>query len=800
MKTFSSLLTTGIFIILFSAPIFAQDDIECLDCHDNLIENSIHFEIVECADCHSDVIDEDHIDEGAAKVNCGSCHDDFAELQKTDIHHRLQLGKKAPECKTCHGSHEIKSPSESKNIPKDYCQTCHGDKVIMANPFHTKAVSGDVCADCHDTEEHKTDLTLSVHNNLQCADCHNYVSNNLENHPDNLTMSQKADCYLCHSNVAVEHRESIHGISLVEGIDEAATCWSCHGSHDIVKIENPESRVSPINLPYTCGTCHDDPEFIEKFNLSTSGPASSFEKSVHGLLVNGHSINAPSCSDCHGVHDIKNRIQPGSTISSFNIPDLCGECHTEITEEYKQSIHWVAAKRGVKLAPVCNDCHSEHGIQAINTSNKKEEIKKIQQETCLQCHQSPMLTRKYGVGDASMQYQDSYHGLAVLRGDDDAAFCIDCHDVHKILPSHNPESTVSDSNVTETCQTCHEDATDVFAKSYSHVTESMEAQSIEGWVKTIYFWFVVAVIGGMMLHNLLIFVFEIRKRRKKSKNEIKIPRFTKNEVIQHVFLFTSFFTLAITGFALKYPDSFWADGLYSLGMTETIRQYTHRAAAVVMIILSLYHLSYLLFTRRGRDVLLNMLPKFDDVKNAYFTILYYLKLKKEKPINDKYDYTEKAEYWALVWGTIVMGVTGFILWFPTIVGDWAPIWFIKVSEIIHFYEAILATLAIFIWHWFFVIFHPREYPMSFTWIDGKMSLDNYRHHHELHFRKLLLQWHLYKNGQLEKKELKHSTELFMKTLEDNGLNPDDIFQAEINKDPVLRRWMEDQIEAAEEKK
>lgn len=147
-----------------------------------------------------------------------------------------------------------------------------------------------------------------------------------------------------------------------------------------------------------------------------------------------------------------------------------------------------------------------------------------------------------------------------------------------------------------------------------------------------------------------------------------------------------------------------------------------------------------------------------------------------------------------------MGITGFILWFPTIVGNWAPTWLIKVSELIHFYEAILATLAIVVWHWFFVIFHPREYPMSLTWIDGKMTLETYRHHHEKHFRRVVLEWKEYLAGKRDLKKVSYSTILFTKTFEDNGLVPEQIIDKELENDPELRDWLDKQLNPAIDQK
>ncbi len=786
-------------ILLSSANLFAQE-FKCADCHENLIVKSVHNDVITCADCHDTIKDESHIEKkNYKKVKCETCHEEYADLVKRDIHHRLKgKVKNPPDCKKCHGTHEISSPPKDNKLKvKEYCSKCH-TSMVLANPYHSKAVEGNKCISCHKQTDDKK-LAQSVHKNLECADCHNYISHNLSKHSKNVAASQKADCYLCHSAVAKEHRESIHGISLSEGIDEAAMCWDCHGSHEIKKVKDPTSSVYPKNLGATCGTCHDNPKLVEKFSFGVKNPGLLYSTSVHGVLVSKGRLEAANCSLCHGVHDIKNRVQPGSKISSFNIPETCGQCHQQIAEDFEKSIHWIRAKKGVRESPVCNDCHNEHSIHAVNTVDKKLEAKKLQQRTCMVCHEDPRIAERFGgSGNQSKQYEDSYHGLAIMRGDKEAAMCVDCHTVHKILPQNNPESSVNPANVTQTCKKCHVDATDTFSKSYSHKTIDKTSANIENIVSNVYFWMIVSVIGGMILHNLLIFIYEIRKKRKKLVNEITIPRFTKNEVIQHFLLLVSFLTLAITGFALKYHDSWWADMLFSLGLSETARQYIHRVCAVIMIVTGLYHIFYLLFTARGRDVLFNMLPKLTDLTEARDNILYYLRLKKDKPKFDKYDYTEKAEYWALIWGTIVMGVTGLILWFPTIVGDWAPTWLIKVSEIIHFYEAILATLAIVVWHWFFVIFHPHEYPVSLTFIDGKMSLHNYRHHHERHFRRIVVEWKEFRNGTREEKKLSNSTVLFTSTLTKNGLNPDSIFQHEIDNDPELRMWVESKIHPKEE--
>jgi predicted CXXCH cytochrome family protein len=789
-RLFNGMLVS-LLLILFNSNLTAQD-FDCLDCHDDVIENSVHFENIECADCHTDVEDEDHADDGAAKVNCADCHDEYAELQKKNIHHRLKREvKNPPTCTTCHGSHEVFSPSTVRNKVRTYCSNCH-DNIVMAQNYHTVASSNEECIDCHNPELFIPPLEKSVHNELLCADCHNYISHNLDDHPAALTKLQHADCYLCHNDVAKIHRESIHGISIMAGVNEAAQCWDCHSAHDITHVTEEDSPVNPLNIPATCGNCHNNEELIAKYNIAPMSASKNYESSVHGQIV-AEGGNAATCSSCHGIHDIKARIEPNSKINVFNVPDNCGQCHEEISDEYKQSIHWIRAKKGVRNSPVCTDCHSEHGIEVITKSaDTRAEIKRMQEEKCIGCHSSTRVPG--GNGGQALQYQDSYHGLAVMGGSEKAAMCIDCHNVHKILPARHPESTVNKDNVTATCQTCHPDATPVFANSYSHSSSPDDAKWIEDLVTNIYIWMIILVIGGMILHNLLIFFREIKDAKKKESNEIRIPRFTRNEVIQHFLLLISFIVLAITGFALKFPDNIISTTLIDLGLTEEVRRIVHRISAFVMMGVGLYHIYYTLATARGRDVLLSLLPKFEDIKAAGQSILYYLKLSDKKPDYNQYDYAEKAEYWALIWGTLIMGITGLFLMYPTWVGDWAPVWFVKVCEIIHFYEAILATLAIIVWHWFFVIFRPSAYPMSFAWIDGKMTLHNYSHHHKNNLRSVFLELTKLREEKIKEDELSNYANLVKQTITDEGHDINSVMDEYFIEDPEMKVWIKDNID------
>lgn len=792
MKKTSVNILFSIILSFFYVFNLQAQEIKCLDCHENLVAKSVHDKVIKCNDCHNDIKSEEHSAKTVKKVDCKKCHETLNAQMQNDVHRKLihLPESKSPNCKSCHGTHAIISPKTVANKEKMYCGKCHKANIMIA-PYHLVGKSDASCAKCHNKKDHKLELSKSIHKNLSCANCHSYVVNNMEKHKKSPKEGLVADCYLCHSGIAKEHKESIHGLSLTEGINEAAQCWNCHGSHDIDSVNTIRSKVYPVNLAKTCGKCHDDTLMIRKYSLANNQPGRMYASSVHGKLVMKGDKKSASCKTCHGTHNIKNRIQFGSKIAAVNLPNTCEECHKEITDDYKKSIHWIAVRKGVRMAPTCNDCHSEHGIQSVNAAGNRAESRKIQDNTCLSCHQNLLLSQRYGMEGMNVKsYQDSYHGLASKHGSDKAALCVDCHNVHKILPNTHAESSTNKQNLVATCKKCHPKATETFANSYSHSTKDNNAAKVENIVETIYIWLIVVVIGWMLIHNILIFIHELKARYAKSKNEIRIPRFTKNELIQHTLLLSSFIILALTGFQLKFPDSVYGEIMYSIGFNEIIRQWIHRGSAVVMIGLSIYHVVYLLITSRGRDVLIGLFPRMSDLTQLVHTMLYYTGLRKKHPEYDNYNYIEKMEYWALIWGTIVMGVTGFVLWFPTIVGDWAPVWFIKVSELVHFYEAILATLAIIVWHWFFVIFHPKEYPVSFTAVNGQTSVVHFKGEHRAKYNKVILEYLQIKEGKLDMKKAGNFTKLFINAIEKNGISMDDFVKSELEKDENLKAFIE----------
>ena len=218
----------------------------------------------------------------------------------------------------------------------------------------------------------------------------------------------------------------------------------------------------------------------------------------------------------------------------------------------------------------------------------------------------------------------------------------------------------------------------------------------------------------------------------------KYLRMTLNERFQHVNLFINFTLLVITGFALKYPEAFWVSPITDVPLGMTFRGFLHRLCGVLTVTLGGYHILYCAFTERGRQILKDMIPGLKDAKDLWETLKNNLFI--NRPVKEikmgRFNFREKLEYLGLIWGTIVMTVTGFILWFKT---EWLlyfPMWTYDVARAIHFYEAILATLTIIVWHFYSVVFNPDVYPMNWAWITGNLTEHEMKEEHGLELERL----------------------------------------------------------------
>ena len=218
----------------------------------------------------------------------------------------------------------------------------------------------------------------------------------------------------------------------------------------------------------------------------------------------------------------------------------------------------------------------------------------------------------------------------------------------------------------------------------------------------------------------------------------KYLRMTLNERAQHLNLAINFTILVITGFALSFPKAFWVSPITDIPAGMTMRGFLHRLCGVATIFLGGYHILYCAFTKRGRGLIKDMIPGLKDAIDLWETLKNNLFINRPaKTLKmPRFNFREKLEYLGLIWGTLVMTVTGCILWFEVEWLKYFPKWTFDVARTIHFYEAILATLTIIVWHFYSVIFNPDIYPMSWAWITGDLTEHEMEEEHGLELERI----------------------------------------------------------------
>ena len=493
------------------------------------------------------------------------------------------------------GSLVAAGQSQPRKPTVEECLACHGDATLTRGG-KGKSVSLHV-----DPQAFRD----SIHGSMfTCVDCHTDVKS-----AAHAAAPKKIACAACHADQQAAYDRSFHGKAVQGGDARAANCVDCHGSpHELLPAGDPKSRVHHANIPATCGSCHSQQFVMENSGLSPQLVA-SYQQSVHGHAVAAGSEKAAVCTDCHGAHEILDAKDSKSPVFKFNVAFTCGKCHDSIAKEYQQSIHGTAAAQGNWQAPVCTDCHGIHSIKAHNDANSPVSAQNVAQATCARCHESVRLSEEFGVeGRRETTYLASYHGLASRLGSQVVANCASCHGTHSIFPSSDPRSTIHRANLARTCGQCHPGATGKFTSAKVHVDAPLSADvgsKAVRWIRRFYLGMIVAVIGGMLLHNFIIWRSKAVARRKLQGPRL-VTRMPLRFRWQHATLLTSFFVLVVTGFALKFPGSWFAS---MLAMGERLRGILHRMAAAALIGVGIYHLFDAAISREGRRLARDLFPK-----------------------------------------------------------------------------------------------------------------------------------------------------------------------------------------------
>ena len=207
--------------------------------------------------------------------------------------------------------------------------------------------------------------------------------------------------------------------------------------------------------------------------------------------------------------------------------------------------------------------------------------------------------------------------------------------------------------------------------------------------------------------------------------------------LQHIGLLASTLALIATGLPLRYAETGWARAFFAGIGGVAVGALVHRTAAALLIAVGAFHLLYIVSAREGRQEFRSLLPGWKDVADLLRNLAYFVGLTGRPPRFDRFSYVEKFDYWAVYWGMVIMIGSGLLLWSPGITMSYLPKYLMDIVQVIHSDEALLAAIAIAVWHFYNVHLNPDWFPMNWAWLTGGVSRAQMRKHHPLEYQRAL---------------------------------------------------------------
>ena len=522
-------------------------------------------------------------------------------------------------------------------------------------------------------------------------------------------------CLMCHDDVisAEEFTNSVHG---------ANGCVACH--IDLIDLDlHMAGELMPE--PVQCVRCH--------------------KKETQEHFSSVHKLNGIDCAVCHSEIHSQQAWGGDKRIAV----QKCAECHFDSHEEFHKSVHGQALQAGNMDSAACQDCHNLHEIKELGDPNDHD-VRAFHTDVCLKCHGDEELMEKNGVFNIAVEtYLDSYHGKNYRLGfPEKVAGCADCHTSHSILPHNNPESSLHEDNLVQTCGKCHENSSAQFVKFYSHgkMTDK-ENYPILFYTYVSMTTLLAVTFAVFWIHTLLWMFRGFVENREKKRALMKgnyhvIPdahkiyrRFTRVHIFLHLLVIISFLLLSLTGIPLKFAEQDWAVVMMNFYGGAANAALLHRLGAVITFVyfgsalfMSAKFLFYKLqypadFVRRlfGPE---SLCPNLRDIQDVTNMVRWFLFLG-PKPTFDRWTYWEKFDFIAVFWGMFAIGGSGLMLWFPEFFGQFLPGWVFNVATIIHSDEALLATGFIFTVHFFNTHGRPEKFPMDFVIFNGELEKEEF---------------------------------------------------------------------------
>jgi cytochrome b subunit of formate dehydrogenase len=573
-----------------------------------------------------------------------------------------------------------------------------------------------------------------------------------------------ARCLKCHNDEDEKTSERDDGTIVDIFVDKERFEHSVHGEQPCVGCHNSiKKAIHEIPLPKSigCVACHLK---IAEVQHGSAAPEyrrldavlaqiDGYMSSVHARpnLLDQSRTNA-TCYDCHHGHDIGTVGSAARAEHRSRNHEVCGRCHEEQKEHYAGSVHGTAViERQDADAAICSDCHTPHNIDSPEQTTVKLAIT----ESCGSCHEKQVET-----------YEKSYHGQVVRLGYTHTAKCYDCHGGHGIMDVDDPASKVHPDNRLETCRQCHENAPAGFLGFHAHGDANDFENYPEMWIAARFMEFLIVAVFLFFWTHMLFWIYREWRDRREGKGyrvdpehppQIYFRRFGVGWRLAHGVLAIAVMVLVLTGTAVLFGAQPWAQYVMNLLGGPKVAAVIHRVAAVTFAGIFFGHLVVAIFNilRAGKRFRwfgpTSMLPNWQDLRDIGAMFKWFVGVA-PRPKFDRWSYWEKFDYWAPFWGMMIIGLSGLMLWFPTVTASFLPGWVFNVATIVHAEEAILAAVFLFTVHYFNVHFRPEKWPMDIVMATGAVPLEEFKHEHALEYARLEA------SGELEKYLVKPPSE------------------------------------------
>ncbi len=548
-----------------------------------------------------------------------------------------------------------------------------------------------------------------------------------------------------------------------KGVHAKMTCVACHSGLSVNPAAGGDHKSDPMQSARSasCSDCHsklwaDAQRKGKAFDPRLEVVAQNIETYRHSLHAkpdkNDKSHPNADCDSCHDTHSFS--VPPKTDVAGHDAwrlttAALCGEkCHSDQLEDWTRSVHGKASqdKKDAKAA-VCVDCHTAHAVSNTSAPSVKLAIT----ANCGGCH------------DAEYKaYKDTYHGQITTLGYANTAKCFDCHGSHDVLAVEDPESKVNPANKLDTCKSCHngKKASSVASAGFATFQPHANTHDLAKYPQT---WFAFRMMVGLLLgtfaffwlHTALWFWRELKERKQRRpqthvKAEALPPstiagkefqRFSPMWRIAHLTFALSLMILTLTGMPLMYADAPWAPKVMAALGGPTVAGIVHRTCAIVFAGVFVWHLVYIavrLWRHRATFDWFgpnSLVPNLADMRDILGMFKWFFGVG-PRPTFDRWTYWEKFDYWAPFWGVTIIGVSGLMMWVPTLTATHLPGWVFNVAAIFHGEEAFLAVVFLFTVHFFNNHFRPEKFPLGTVMFTGSVPLDEFRHEHPLQYERL----------------------------------------------------------------